>query len=276
MLTGRYRMPATRGPATPHPTSSRRQVHKRYRAIVAGRLDPPAPGGAGSSGAAAAGAAEAGPCSLGTETGGGGGAAADLEPCGGGGGAVPIVVEAPIEGRAACTEVLIAGHSRCLRYGGWVTTVDLRPLTGRRHQLRRHMALCLGHPILGDPLYTPWAGAALAVGGGAAGALLAAAPDELRARAAAAGGSDGDSPGSSGADDAGGGGAAAGDAAGGDQYELLKGWGMALWAGELEFEHPVTGERMRWSLPEPPRFGKLRAQQAARWRKFYGGGAAAV
>ncbi len=32
----------------------------------------------------------------------------------------------------------------------WVTTVDLFPHTGRKHQLRRHMALML-HPILGDP-----------------------------------------------------------------------------------------------------------------------------
>ncbi len=32
------------------------------------------------------------------------------------------------------------------------TRMELRPLTGRSHQLRVHMA-ALGHPILGDPLY---------------------------------------------------------------------------------------------------------------------------
>jgi tRNA pseudouridine32 synthase/23S rRNA pseudouridine746 synthase len=32
------------------------------------------------------------------------------------------------------------------------TRVELRPLTGRSHQLRVHMA-ALGHPILGDTLY---------------------------------------------------------------------------------------------------------------------------
>lgn len=32
------------------------------------------------------------------------------------------------------------------------TRVELRPLTGRSHQLRVHLA-ALGHPILGDPLY---------------------------------------------------------------------------------------------------------------------------
>ncbi|MSQ02311.1 MAG: RluA family pseudouridine synthase [Myxococcales bacterium] len=34
------------------------------------------------------------------------------------------------------------------------TLVELRPLTGRSHQLRVHMA-ALGHPILGDALYGP-------------------------------------------------------------------------------------------------------------------------
>ena len=32
------------------------------------------------------------------------------------------------------------------------TRVELRPLTGRSHQLRVHMA-ALGHPVLGDPFY---------------------------------------------------------------------------------------------------------------------------
>lgn len=34
------------------------------------------------------------------------------------------------------------------------TRVELRPVTGRAHQLRIHM-LALGHPILGDALYAP-------------------------------------------------------------------------------------------------------------------------
>ena len=32
--------------------------------------------------------------------------------------------------------------------------LELRPITGRSHQLRVHLAW-LGHPILGDPLYGP-------------------------------------------------------------------------------------------------------------------------
>jgi tRNA pseudouridine32 synthase/23S rRNA pseudouridine746 synthase len=36
-------------------------------------------------------------------------------------------------------------------HAGW-SRVELRPVTGRSHQLRVHMAW-LGHPLLGDPLY---------------------------------------------------------------------------------------------------------------------------
>jgi hypothetical protein len=198
----------------------------------------------------------------------------------------PILVDAPLEGRAASTEVRPLLHTRCLRYGGWVTTARLVPLTGRRHQLRRHLAVCLGHPILGDPLYTRWAPASDGGGGGggggaaaardgtaaaaAAAALLAATPDELRARAAAE-----DAARAEGLL-AGGGGGPGGAAAAGGGPELLRGWGMALWAAELELAHPSTGERLRWALPEPPRFAKLRAQQAARWGKFCGAGAGAA
>ena len=49
-------------------------------------------------------------------------------------------------GKAAVTEW------RVLDRGAGVTRVELRPLTGRSHQLRVHLA-ALGHPILGDPLY---------------------------------------------------------------------------------------------------------------------------
>jgi 23S rRNA-/tRNA-specific pseudouridylate synthase len=39
----------------------------------------------------------------------------------------------------------------CAHYG-WLTTVDLWPITGRKHQLHLHMAR-LGHPIVGDDSY---------------------------------------------------------------------------------------------------------------------------
>ncbi|MEM9496312.1 MAG: pseudouridine synthase [Pseudomonadota bacterium] len=50
-------------------------------------------------------------------------------------------------GRAAQT------RWRVQRYMAQETRVRLMPLTGRSHQLRVHM-LSLGHPILGDPLYS--------------------------------------------------------------------------------------------------------------------------
>jgi len=39
-----------------------------------------------------------------------------------------------------------------LRHEGANTRMQLKPFTGRSHQLRVHM-LEIGHPILGDPLY---------------------------------------------------------------------------------------------------------------------------
>lgn len=38
--------------------------------------------------------------------------------------------------------------------GGTSSRLELRPLTGRSHQLRVHLS-AIGHPILGDPLYGP-------------------------------------------------------------------------------------------------------------------------
>jgi len=54
----------------------------------------------------------------------------------------------PIDDRDAHTTWKALSHTRCLK-SEWVTTVDLRPRTGRKHQLRIHMAR-LGHPVLGD------------------------------------------------------------------------------------------------------------------------------
>lgn len=52
----------------------------------------------------------------------------------------------PALGRPACT------HWRVLEHGANQTRLELRPVTGRSHQLRVHLA-ALGHPILGDNLY---------------------------------------------------------------------------------------------------------------------------
>ena len=65
------------------------------------------------------------------------------------------VVDSPIEGRRAQTSwrVLWRGISS-MGYGP-LACLHLEPLTGRQHQLRRHLADCLGKPIVGDVRYVP-------------------------------------------------------------------------------------------------------------------------
>ena len=62
-----------------------------------------------------------------------------------------IVIKDPIDGLPSTTELSIMQETKCPVYG-YLTTVRLFPLTGRRHQLRRHCA-ALGNPIVGDNLY---------------------------------------------------------------------------------------------------------------------------
>ncbi|GAB5036283.1 zinc metalloprotease pitrilysin subfamily a, partial [Nannochloropsis oceanica] len=52
--------------------------------------------------------------------------------------------------RRARTHGLVLGYGRC--EGKAVTKIRLRPISGRRHQLRVH-CLHLGHPIVGDSTY---------------------------------------------------------------------------------------------------------------------------
>jgi 23S rRNA-/tRNA-specific pseudouridylate synthase len=63
------------------------------------------------------------------------------------------VIDNPMDDRVAKTEFAPVRHVRSLK-NGWLTLVDLYPLTGRTHQLRIHMA-DHGYPILGDKLYGP-------------------------------------------------------------------------------------------------------------------------
>ena len=62
------------------------------------------------------------------------------------------VVDAPIQGKPARSRWVSLSCSPSAT-SGWVSTVRLHPETGRNHQLRRHLALSLGCPILGDPKY---------------------------------------------------------------------------------------------------------------------------
>ena len=108
----------------------RREVHKRYLAVVDGRLSPaPTPDGWGLT---------------------------DL----------PIVVDWPRRPLRIIDAVL--GKPSQTRWRALAfdeathsTRVELEPLTGRSHQLRVHLQ-ALGHPILGDALYAPEAAQAKA------------------------------------------------------------------------------------------------------------------
>ncbi|KAJ1483693.1 pseudouridine synthase [Baffinella frigidus] len=61
-------------------------------------------------------------------------------------------------GRAASTEVEVV--ARGVYRGSNVTKVSLAPSTGRRHQLRVHLA-SIGHSIVGDSTYCGTAAASL-------------------------------------------------------------------------------------------------------------------
>lgn len=61
------------------------------------------------------------------------------------------VVDRPVDGKESQSKWLAVMHTPSVTHG-WLTTVDLWPHTGRKHQLRQHMA-SLGHPILGDDKY---------------------------------------------------------------------------------------------------------------------------
>lgn len=62
-------------------------------------------------------------------------------------------IESAIDDKSAMTRYSIIRSIPSPRFGV-LNFVLLEPDTGRRHQLRRHMAE-LGHPILGDPTYSP-------------------------------------------------------------------------------------------------------------------------
>lgn len=63
--------------------------------------------------------------------------------------------DVPVDGRSAHTLWRSLGVTRCLKSPDThITRLELSPVTGRRHQLRCHLAE-RGHPIIGDGDYTP-------------------------------------------------------------------------------------------------------------------------
>lgn len=57
-----------------------------------------------------------------------------------------------INGKEAHSEIEIVGSTSWPVFGS-ATLIKVYPKTGRTHQIRRHLA-CMGHPILGDQLYS--------------------------------------------------------------------------------------------------------------------------
>lgn len=62
------------------------------------------------------------------------------------------LITAPVDGRPAETRYRVTATVPSLKNGS-ISLVELFPLTGRTHQLRIHMT-SIGHPIMGDPLYS--------------------------------------------------------------------------------------------------------------------------
>lgn len=61
------------------------------------------------------------------------------------------LIEFPIDSKRAKSEFKVLTNMESDKYGG-LNFLELKPETGRRHQLRKHLA-CIGNPILGDRDY---------------------------------------------------------------------------------------------------------------------------
>ena len=67
------------------------------------------------------------------------------------------IIDTPIDGKPSETKWRVVEYTPCSESGtnGWISTVDLFPTTGRKHQLRKHMK-AMGCPIWGDKRYGPY------------------------------------------------------------------------------------------------------------------------
>ena len=60
-------------------------------------------------------------------------------------------INIPINGKSASSKIEIIGSTKWPVFGT-ATLVRIRPKTGRKHQIRKHLAM-IGHPIIGDNMY---------------------------------------------------------------------------------------------------------------------------
>ena len=112
-----------------------RRVQKRYRALLLGRLDTAELLSSHFEGVEVV-------------------AEADQE----GGSPDQVRITSSMAGKRAVTLLSVLECTPHVQ-AGWLTTVDVKPFTGRRHQLRKHCA-DLGFPICGDDLYATAGGIA--------------------------------------------------------------------------------------------------------------------
>ena len=61
-----------------------------------------------------------------------------------------------------------------------------------------------------------------------------------------------------------------GDSIYGAKKHVFRGKGLFLWAIELEFDHPESGEKIGITIDEPAKFNAYRGREARRWKKYYG------
>ncbi|MDT0621183.1 RluA family pseudouridine synthase [Croceitalea vernalis] len=99
-----------------------------------------------------------------------------------------------IDGKKSETTFKVC-HSVLSKRFGKLNLVKLKPKSGRKHQIRKHLS-GIGNPILGDATY-------------------------------------------------------------GDEGKILKGKGMYLFAYSLEFLHPMTKEKLRFTAELPKKFEKI-------------------